>query len=101
ARVGVSQSLKIAGGNTGGTGVGARFREILTAAQVAMSVLLLVGAGLVLRSLLKLNEVNPGFDARHVLMMEVNPTYSGDESAQTRVDRFARLLQRISEMPEV
>lgn len=100
-RVGISQALKSAGSNTGGTAAGARFREILTAAQVAVSIVLLVGAGLVLRSLLKLNEVDPGFDARNVLMMEVNPTYSADESSQTRVDRFSRLLQRISEMPGV
>jgi putative ABC transport system permease protein len=33
--------------------------------------------------------------------MEVNPTYNGDEPAQVRVDRFTRLLQRISEMPGV
>jgi putative ABC transport system permease protein len=101
-RAGISQSLKAAGaGNTGGSGAGARSREILTATQVAASIVLLVGASLVLRSLLKLKEVNPGFDARNVLMMEVNPTYNGDEPAQTRVDRFSRLLQRISEMPGV
>jgi putative ABC transport system permease protein len=101
-RVGILQSLKVAGaGNTGGSGAGARSREILTAAQVAASIILLVGASLMLRSLLKLKEVNPGFDARNVLMMEVNPTYNGDESAQVRVDRFTRLLQRISEMPGV
>lgn len=101
ARVGISQSLKTAGGNTGGTGAGARSREILTIAQVAVSIVLLVGASLVLRSMLKLREVNPGFDARNVLMMEVNPTYSSDEPTQKWVDRFARLLHRISEMPEV
>lgn len=101
ARVGISQALKTSGGNTGGTGAGARSREILTAAQVAVSIVLLVGAGLVLRSLLKLKEVNPGFDPHNVLMMEVNPTYNGDEPAQTRVDRFSRLLQRISAMPGV
>ena len=101
-RVGISQSLKAAGaGNTGGVGAGARSREILTIAQVAASIVLLVGASLVLRSMLKLKEVNPGFDARNVLMMEVNPTYNGDEPAQTWVDRFARLLQRISEMSGV
>lgn len=101
-RVGVSESLKAAGaGNTGGTGIGARSRELLTVAQVAVSIVLLVGAGLVLRSVLKLKEVNPGFDARNVLMMEVNPTYNSDESAQTRVDRFTRVLQRISEVPGV
>lgn len=101
-RAGISRALKAAGaGNTGGSGAGARPREILTAAQVAASIVLLVGASLVLRSLLKLKEINPGFDARNVLMMEVNPTYNGDEPAQTRVDRFSRLLQRISEMPGV
>ena len=100
-RVGISQALKTAGSNMGGTAAGARFREVLTAAQVAVSIVLLVGAGLVLRSLLKLNEVNPGFDARNVLMMEVNPTYNSDEPAQARVDRFSRLLHRLSEMPGV
>jgi predicted permease len=100
-RVGISQSLKTGGGNTGGTGTGARSREILTIAQVAVSIVLLVGASLVLRSMLKLKEVNLGFDPRNVLMMEVNPTYNGDEPAQTRVDRFARLLQHLSAMPEV
>ena len=34
-------------------------------------------------------------------MMEVNPTYNSDEPAQARVDRFSRLLHRISEMPGV
>ncbi|HXM32516.1 MAG TPA: ABC transporter permease, partial [Chthoniobacterales bacterium] len=101
ARVSISQSLKTAGGSTGGTGAGARSRQVLTAAQVAVSIVLLVGASLVLRSLLKLNEVNPGFDARNVLMMEINPTYSGDEPTQKWVDRFSRLLQRLSEMPAV
>ncbi len=101
-RAGISQSFKAAGaGNTGGTGDGARSREILTVAQVAASIVLLVGASLVLRSMLKLKEVNPGFDARNVLMMEVNPTYNGDEPAQKRVDRFSRLLQRLNEMPGV
>ena len=101
-RVGISESLKAAGaGNTGGTGIGARSRELLTVAQVAVSIVLLVGASLVLRSMLKLKEVDPGFDARNVLMMEVNPTYNSAESAQVRVDRFTRLLQRLSEMPGV
>lgn len=101
ARVGISQSLKTVGGNTGSTSTGARSREVLTAAQVAVSIVLLVGASLVLRSLLKLREVNPGFDARNVLMMEVNPTYAVDEPSQKWIDRFARLIERLSELPGV
>ena len=99
ARVDIAQSIKTTAGTV--TGAGARSREILTAAQVAISIVLLVGASLVLRSLLKLREVNPGFDPNHVLMMEVNPTYTGDESTQAKIDRYSRLLQRISEMPGV
>jgi putative ABC transport system permease protein len=99
ARVEISQSLKATGAGAGG--LGARTREILTAAQVAISIVLLVGASLVLRSLLKLHEVNPGFDPRSVLLMEVNPTYNGDETAQVRVDRFTRLIQLLSEIPGV
>jgi putative ABC transport system permease protein len=99
ARVEISQSLKTSGGGAGG--LGARTRELLTAAQVAISIVLLIGASLVLRSLLKLREVNPGFDPHNVVMMEINPTYNGDEPAQVRVDRFSRLLQRLSEMPGV
>ena len=99
ARVGISQSLKTTSGSV--AGMGRRARELLTAAQVAVSVILLVGASLVLRSLLKLNDVNPGFDPRQVVMMEVNPTYVGDEPSRARADRYARLLQRISQLPEV
>ena len=101
-RLDISQSLKAAGaGNTGGAGVGGRTREILTIAQVAVSIVLLVGASLVLRSMLKLNEVNPGFDARNVLMMEVNPTYNA-----TNPRRRAWIVSRdycsgIGEMPGV
>jgi putative ABC transport system permease protein len=99
ARVEISQSLKATGG--GAVGFGAWTREMLTSAQVAISIVLLVGASLVLRSLLKLSDVNPGFDPRNVVMMEVNPTYKGDEPSQTRVDRFSRLLQRFAEIPGV
>ena len=70
-------------------------------AQVAVSIVLLVGASLVLRSVMKLDEVDPGFEPHRVLMMEVNPTYNGDEPAQVRVDRFTRVLERIVAMPGV
>lgn len=101
-RIDVSEALKSSGaGNTGGSARGGRTREILIIGQVAISIVLLVSASLVLRSLLKLDEVNPGFDARNVLLMEVNPTYNGDESAQVRMDRFTQLLQRIGKLPGV
>ena len=99
ARVEIAQSMKSSAGPV--VGAGARARELLTAAQVAISIVLLVGASLVLQSLLKLGEVNPGFDPSHVVMMTINPTYHGEEPEQTMLDRYSRLLQRLSEMPGV
>jgi putative ABC transport system permease protein len=99
ARVEIAQSMKSTSGPV--VGAGARARELLTAGQVAISIVLLVGASLILRSLLKLDHVNPGFDPSHVVRMVINPTYPGDELEQTRVDRYSRLLERLSEMPGV
>ena len=101
-RVDVSESLKRSGaGNTGSTETASRARDFLTAAQVAVSVVLLVGASLVLRSMMNLNEVDPGFDPRQVLVFEVNPTYRSSEPAQARVDRYTRLLERIARHPAI
>ena len=101
-RVDVAESLKRSGaGNTGSTEAASRARDFLTAAQVAVSVVLLVGASLVLRSMMNLNEIHPGFDARPVLVFEVNPTYRSSEPAQARVDRYTRLVERIARIPGV
>lgn len=98
----VTRLLKTTGaGNTGATARGGRTREILTIAQVAVSIVLIVGASLVLRSVMKLREVDPGFDSHNVLMLEVNPTYVGTEPPQVRIDRYTRLLKAVSEIPGV
>ncbi len=98
-QVDIAETLKATGG--GHAGAGGRTRELLMAAQIAVSMILLVGASLVLRSVMKLDEVNPGFDARQVLLMEVNPTYRETENAQTRIDRFAKLLAHLAQLPGV
>ena len=97
SRVDVSEALKVSGaGNTGGGGAGARTREFLMVAQVAVSVVPARGRESRPAQHAQLDEVDPGFDARDVLMMEVNPTYNSEESAQLRVDRFTSLLERIA-----
>ena len=98
----VGDALRAAGvGNTGGTRAGTRSRELLIGAQVAISLVLLVGAVLLLRSVANLDGVRPGFSPARVLIFEVNPTYRSEESRQVRVDRYARLLERLARMPEV
>ena len=60
-------------------GGGARLRRGLVVAQVALSLLLLVGAGLFARSLHNLRQLEPGFDAERLLVFSVDPPLAGYE----------------------
>jgi putative ABC transport system permease protein len=78
----------------GGRHTGSRSRKharaVLVGGEVALAVMLLVGAGLLLRSLEKLLAVNPGFDPKHLLTMTVQttgPRYSEDEPVWAFWDR--------------
>ena len=74
-------------------------RNVLVAAEIALAVVLLAGAGLVLRSLGRRMGVDPGFDATHTLTFRVNraPEWSPDS-----ITRFYDVaVQRLSELPGV
>ena len=87
-----------AGAVIGGTGVG--LRKALVVAQVALSLLLLVGAGLFLQSLGNLRNLNPGFVTENLLSFAVNPMLNG--YPQERGLRFYRqLMDRMNHMPGV
>lgn len=66
ARAGQAAQLKDASRGTTAGISRVRFRDLLVVTEVALSLMLLVGAGLLARSLIALNAVNPGFDAQHV-----------------------------------
>ena len=78
----------------------ARFREALVVSQVALSLVLLAGAGLLLRSLARLHDVNPGFDAERVLAVRVDlPSTSYPPAQQTLF--FDELVTRVRGLPGV
>jgi predicted permease len=64
----------------------------LVVAQVALTIVILVGAGLVVRTLQNLKSVDPGFDTRNVLTFGLDPTLIGYKTPQ--VDAFYRDLQQ-------
>ncbi|HXY23275.1 MAG TPA: ABC transporter permease [Candidatus Acidoferrum sp.] len=74
-----------------------RMGDVLVMAQVALSVVVLTGAGLLVRTLHNLHELNPGFDTRNMLLFGINPAivgYKDEQSAQLYSDlrdRFAAL----------
>jgi predicted permease len=79
----LAPTLKDQAGSLAGGARQARFRKVLVAAQVALSLLLLVGAGLFVRSLLNLRGLGPGFPAEKLVAFNVDPSlnaYSVDKS---------------------
>jgi putative ABC transport system permease protein len=99
-RIDLVQSLK-EGAQSTETRRSLRTRTVLVVAQVALSLLLLIGSGLLIKSLYRLQQVNPGFNPQGVLTMELQlPTVRYDEpSKQERF--FSEALERIRALPGV
>jgi predicted permease len=72
ARRGIHNPLRESGTRTATQSSGNWIRQSLVVAEVALSLVLLAGAGLLLQTFVKLSGVNPGFDARNVLVMEMS-----------------------------
>jgi predicted permease len=77
-----------------------RLRTVLVAGQVALSLLLLIGAGLFIRTLTNFRSLDAGFEASHVLVASLNPGLSGYTPERQRVF-FADLRQRLEALPDV
>jgi predicted permease len=77
-----------------------RTRASLVSAEVALAVVLTIGAGLMLRTLWNLNAVDPGFRAAGVLTMHLQPT-ADRHRAMSVADYYDRLLERIGALPGV
>jgi predicted permease len=81
-------------------GGSAGLRKGLVVAQVSLSLLLLIGAGLFVQSLRNLKTLNPGFEVRNLLAFDVDPTMSRYDAKWTR-DYYRRLRERLSALPGV
>lgn len=102
ASVDLDQSLKESGRS--GTGAGLqRIRGLLVVTEIALAVVLLAGAGLMLRSFTRLQNTSPGFNADGVLHLEINPTYRSQQDYRVEFmsRRYQRLLQQVATVPGV
>ena len=101
SRTGVQDSLKESGR---GSGAGRRhrfFRQTLIACEVAVAIVLLVGAGLLIRSFTSLQKVDVGFNPQNVLTGELLLPGAKYPEAEQRRKFFERLLQRVQAIPGV
>src|SRR5215471_5460175 len=93
-----SQTLKE--GARGGT-AGNRLRNALVVSEVALSMALLIGAGLMFRSFITLQQLRPGFEASHVLTFRIAPSGSNYQSNDQQRGFFTRLLAGLAGVPGV
>jgi putative ABC transport system permease protein len=96
----LTSSLK-EGGQKGYAGQGGRMRGALVIAEIALALVLVAGAGLMIRSLDQLRRVNPGFDPNNILSLSVSlPESKYPEGAQANAF-FEQAEQRIRRLPGV
>ncbi|HWC99253.1 MAG TPA: ABC transporter permease [Candidatus Sulfopaludibacter sp.] len=101
AKVDLNTTLKSGGRNTqaeGGLGSSRnRLRSLLVVSELALSLILLAGAGLLIRSFVSLQSVSPGFNPSHVISMQV----SLNAPRPARMQAYQQILQRIARLPGV
>jgi len=97
----VSEALKQGIGRTASEGGGSGTRSVLVVAEVALSLMLLIGAGLLIRTLWMLRGVNPGFDPDHVITMFLSIPATKFTTPQQQISFYGRALERVRALPGV
>ncbi len=93
-------SLKEGGKNIGGSTGGHYARSLFVVIQVALALVLLVGAGLLVKSLNRLQAVDPGFNAKNLLTMRVSLS-TRYASEPKRIDFFKKAVEQMKTIPGV
>jgi len=96
----LADALKDRGSDSGGVR-GNKLRTGLVITEVALSLVLLVGAGLMLRSLSELKRVEPGFDAENVITFTAPLQFSKYYNSETRAGFYNDLGERLAQIPGV
>jgi putative ABC transport system permease protein len=97
----LSETLKEGGRSSAQGTSGGRLRSFLAATEVALALVLLIGAGLMARSFLRLQDVNPGFDAQHVLTVGFFLPSTKYKDGPSIVSFYSELLSKAESLPGV
>ena len=101
SRPDLNEVLKEGGAGGGSSARLGRARHILVMVEVALALVLLIGAGLLIRSFRRLQEVDPGFDPRHVLTLRLFLPEAKYPEPEQRQAFFERVLERLAALPGV
>jgi predicted permease len=97
----LSETLKQGSGRTGGSPMKQHTRKALVVSEVALSLVLLIGAGLMIRSFWKLQNVDPGFDTSNALTMSVALTPIRYSEPHQQLAFLDRAMEQIRAVPGV
>jgi len=100
-RANVNDALKQGLGRTDADTSGHRARNILVVSEVALSLVLLVGAGLMIRSLWKLRNVDPGFDPHQTLRVDLSVSAKKFTGPDQQSRFYDELLRKVRSLPGV
>jgi len=78
-----------------------RARNVLVVAQIALSMILLIGAGLMIKSFVKLQDVDPGFVAENAVTMDINLNALKYRQGERIAGFYQQALQNVSQLPGV
>ncbi|HYP26921.1 MAG TPA: ABC transporter permease [Blastocatellia bacterium] len=100
SQVNMNESLK-EGGRSLVSGRHHRLRNLLVIAEMALSLVLLIGAGLLIRSFVRVQQVEPGFDPRNVLSLRLSVVGTDYAEESRRRSFYQQLWERIRQLPGV
>lgn len=101
AKTDLQLELKDGGRTASGGAAQARWRTVLVVAEISLALVLLVGAGLIMKSLFRLLSVDAGIRTEHVLTMQIDLRAAQYEKDPAILNFWDRLLAAVSQMPGV
>ena len=101
SKLNLSESLKEGSGKTTESRNRHRLRDLLVISEVAMAMVLLVGAGLMIKSLYRLQQVDLGFDPTNVLTLHLSLSQVKYREPQTQRAFFDQLIGKVERLPGV
>jgi len=97
----VQETLKEGGRSATSSPAQHRLRGVLAMAETALALILLVGAGLMMKSMYRLLKVNPGFQSDRVLTMEMDLRTAQYSKSPARINFWQQLLEKVRAIPGV
>jgi putative ABC transport system permease protein len=101
SRANFNSTLKEGGRDTSATSRGARVRSVLVISEVALALMLLIGAGLLIKSFLNLQRVDPGFNPNRVLRLDVSLPRTRYPERNQAAAFYKELIDRVAALPGV